>query len=104
MNCAPCLHSNSQRWRRNEVKICVFSFPLTFLHHACSHSELGGVVGGSVAFHLPGLLLGYYQQLPLLDGHVRIAPLALRLRISYSLRSETGGGRGYRQLQYKLLE
>lgn len=33
--------------------------PLTFLHHACGHSELGGVIGGAVAFGLPRLLLGY---------------------------------------------
>lgn len=71
----------------------MFSFPshrcsLTFLQHACSHSELGGVVGGSVAFGLPGLLLGYDQLFPLLDGHVSLDALALHLSLSYSLREE----------------
>lgn len=41
---------------------------LTFLHHSCSNGELGGVVGSAMAFGLPGLLLGYDQLLPLLDG------------------------------------
>lgn len=89
--------------------VCVFSFssqwrPLTFLHHACSHSELGGVVGSSVAFSLPGLLLGYYQLFPLLDGHVSLDPLALHLSLSYSLKKrEKGGDRSYYQLQLMLL-
>ena len=78
-----------------EKKECVFSFPLTFLHHACGHSELGGVVSGPVALRLPGLLLGFYQVFPLLDGHVSLEPLDLHLSLSYSLRKETR----YRQLR-----
>lgn len=66
-----------------------FSGP-TFLRHASSHSELGGVVGGPVALGLPGLLLGHDQLLPLLDGHVSLDALALRLRLRlrYSLRGQ----------------
>ena len=62
--------------------------PLTFLHHACSHGELGGVVGRSVAFALPGLLLGHDQLFPLMDGHVGLDALALHLSLGYSLRKE----------------
>lgn len=61
---------------------------LTFLHHACSHSELGGVVGGSVAFTLPGLLLCYDLLLPLLDGHVGLAGLGLDISLGNSLGKE----------------
>lgn len=65
---------------------CVFFFGPTFLRHASSHSELGGVVGGPVALGLPGLLLGHDQLLPLLDGHVSLDALALCLCLRYSLR------------------
>lgn len=61
---------------------------LTFLHHTCSNSELGGVVGSSMSFGLPGLLLGYDHLFPLLDGHVSLNVLDLHLWLSYSLRKE----------------
>lgn len=64
----------------------VVFFGPTFLRHASCHSELGGVVGGPVALGLPGLLLGHDQLLPILDGHVSLDALALRLRLRYSLR------------------
>lgn len=59
---------------------------LTFLHHTCSNSELGGVVGSSMAFSLPGLLLGYDQLFPLLDGQMSFDILDLHLRLRYSLK------------------
>lgn len=58
----------------------------TFLHHTCSNSELGGVVGSSMALSLPGLLLGYDQLFPLLDGHVSLDVLDFQLRLSYVLK------------------
>lgn len=67
------------------TEACVPS-PLTFLHHPRSDGELGGVVGSSVAFRLPGLLLGHDQLFPLLDGHVSLDVLDLRLRLRYSLK------------------
>lgn len=64
-----------------------FSWSLTFLHHTCSNSELGGVVGSSMAFSLPGLLLGYNQLFPLLDGQMSFDILDLHLRLRYSLKN-----------------
>lgn len=60
--------------------------PLTFLHHARCHSELGGVVGGSVTFGLPGFLLSHDELLPVLDRHVRLRALAVHLSLCRSLR------------------
>lgn len=76
---------DSTQLRNSLTEVCV-PLPLTFLHHTCSNSELGRVVGSSVAFNLPGLLLGYDQLFPLLDGHVRLDVLDLQLRLSYSLK------------------
>ena len=67
-----------------DCRMCVC--PLTFLHHACSHSELGGVIGSSVASGLPGLLPSHNQLLPLLDGHVSLYILTVHLSLGYSLR------------------
>lgn len=63
------------------------SWARTFLHHSCSHGELGGVVGSAMAFGLPGLLLGHYLLLPLLDGRVSLDVPDIRLRLSYSLKN-----------------
>lgn len=46
-----------------------------------------------MAFSLPGLLLGDYLPFPLVDGHVRLDPLALHLSLGYSLGKEREGAR-----------
>lgn len=49
---------------------------LTFLHHASGHGVLGGVVGRSFAFCLPGVLADGNHLLPLLDGHLGVGVLS----------------------------